>query len=248
MEQEPEDSTTEPRTRDRLLAAGIELMVETPVGTGVNHIKATEVSRRAGLSHGAFYHHWSSQEDFQIELLHHAIQLGRNPAEADQFRKRVEAADLTNPSEAIRTVMNEAFEEADLVAWRIWVALLARNDPQTDALLRDRYQEVVDAYTPAVAEAFGPLMLRIRPPMDLDRLSVLTDALWEGLALRRTVDADAIDGASATDRFGKEWSLYALGAAAMLVGCTEPIGGVETDLLDAIDRLGAALRERPHDS
>lgn len=237
------DTHDGPTTRERLLAAGVELMLDRPIGTGLQHVKATEVSRRAGLSHGAFYHHWSSQEEYQEELLEHVLDLGRHPHEAQSFIERVAHADTVGATEAVRASMNAGFAEADLVPWRLWVALVARNDPDIDRRIEDRYREISDAYAPAVVEVFARLGLRPRSPVDLDRLTILVDALWEGLALRHAVAPDLIDGRVAQDRNGDDWSLYALGVALMVVGAMEPESDSPTDLLDAIDRLAVRARE-----
>ncbi len=230
-------------TRDRLLAAGVELMLDRPVGTGLGHVKATEVSRRAGLSHGAFYHHWASQEDYRAELLEHIMDLGRHPQEASLFIERVTDVDTLEAAEAVRRSSNTGFSEAEVLPWRLWVALVARNDPEIDRRLEQRYREIADAYSPAVEEVFDRLGLVARSPFDLERLTTLVDALWEGLALRHTVAPDLIDSHAATDRKGDTWSLYALGVAVILLGAMEPAAGPHIDLLTAVDNLAISARE-----
>jgi AcrR family transcriptional regulator len=224
-------------TRGRLLSAGVELMLERPIGTGLSHVKATEVSRRAGLSHGAFYHHWPSQEDFQEELFEHILGLGRNADEVASFMARMAEVDQDEPAESIRRAMNSSFGEVDLIPWRLWVALVARNDPGIDERLGERYRSVSEAYIPNVEAVFDELGLRTRAPIDVERLVILVDALWEGLALRRTVAPDLVDGQSAEDEHGRTWTLYALGVAAMLLGALEPHGDFDGSLLDAIRRF-----------
>lgn len=233
----------DPRTtRDRLLAAGVDLMLDRPVGTGLGHVKATEVSRRAGLSHGAFYHHWASQEDYQAELLEHIMDLGRHPHEASSFIERVADVDTIEAAEAVRRSSNTSFSEAEVLPWRLWVALVARNDPEIDRKLEQRYRAIADAYGPAVEEVFDRLGLVARAPIDLERLTTLVDALWEGLALRHTVAPELIDSQAVVDREGDTWSLYALGVAVILLGAMEPATGPPVDLLAAIDHLAVSAR------
>src|SRR3954454_24055329 len=52
------------RTRARLLAAAKEIFEEH----GFLEARITDISERAGLSHGAFYHHFDSREQFSREL------------------------------------------------------------------------------------------------------------------------------------------------------------------------------------
>ena len=213
-------------------------MLEYPIGTGVSHVKATEVSKRAGLSHGAFYHHWASQDDFQDELLEHVLALGRSTDEVASFLHRMANVDPSHPAESLRRAMNSSFEEVDLVPWRLWLALLARNDPGVDLQLGKRYRDLVNAFEPGVASVFNDLGLGLRSPIDVRRLIVLVDALWEGLALRHTVAPDLVDGQGATDEHDRVWSLYALGVAIILLGTLSPDAPGMASLSDAIDRLG----------
>lgn len=225
-------------TRDRLLAAGVELMLDHPVGGGLNHVKATEVSRRAGLSHGAFYHHWRSQDDFQDELIEHVLDLGRSVQEVSSFVSRMARIDQDNPVESLRLAMNSSFAEAEAIPWRLWMALVARNDPSVDYRLAKRYRQVSAAYTPEVAAVFHDLGVGVRRPIDVERLVVLIDALWEGLALRNTVAPDLVDDQEAVDEDGGVWSLYALGVAAILLGALHTGSSEHSGLPEAIRAFG----------
>jgi hypothetical protein len=131
----------------------------------------------------------------------------------------------------------------DLIPWRLWVALVARNDPSIDERLRERYRSVAEAYISNVETVFDELGLRTRAPIDVERLVILVDALWEGLALRRTVAPDLVDGQSAEDEHARTWTLYALGVAAMLLGALEPDGERDGSLTQAIRRFVFSPRE-----
>lgn len=224
-------------TRTRLLDAGVELMLEQPTGTGFSHVRAIEVSRRAGLSHGAFYHHWASQDDFQAELLEHVLSMGRSPNELASFTERMTHVDPEDPAGSIRRAMNSSFEQANLVPWRLWVALVARNEPAIDEKLADRYRQVSEAFQPSVEAVLRDVGLRPRSPIDAKRLDVLVDSLWEGLSLRRTVAPELVDGLEASDERGETWSLYALGVTALLLGALEPIDDHDGTINETIERL-----------
>jgi AcrR family transcriptional regulator len=230
-------------TRGRLLAAGVELMLERPIGTGLSHVKATEVSKRAGLSHGAFYHHWPSQDDFQAELVEHVLDLGRSSNEVASFMTRMAEVDQGQPAESIRRAMNSSAGEMDFIPWRLWLALVARNDPNIDARLADRYHSVADAYVPNVEAVFDAFGLHTRPPIDVQRLVVLVDALWEGLALRRMIAPDLVDGQQTEDDSGNTWSLYALGVGAILLGALDTDDGSRESLTEAIEHFVFSRRE-----
>jgi AcrR family transcriptional regulator len=212
-------------------------MLEQPVGTGLDHIRATAVSERAGLSHGAFYHHWASQDDFRQELLALIIEQGRSPDEADRFRDRFSSADLTVPAESFRRAMNESFAEASSLEWRAWVSLLARNDPGIDEMLRNRYTDVMEAFRQAYQKSLEELDLELIPPIDLDQLNLLIDALWEGLAMRATIDPETVRSTGWVDDNGNIWSIYALGVAALYAGTLQRRGADQPSSLELLAGL-----------
>ncbi len=61
----PEDN---PRRR-RLVDLGVAAARARPTGNAFDHIRADDVARRVGLTIGAFYHYWDSQEDYRDDLV-----------------------------------------------------------------------------------------------------------------------------------------------------------------------------------
>ena len=70
-------------SRDRLLNAGVELLRERPTAARLDHIRATDVVERLGLTSGAFYNHWDSQDHYRRDLLEEAFNPARWPAAGD---------------------------------------------------------------------------------------------------------------------------------------------------------------------
>lgn len=58
------------RTRNRIYTAAIELMDRK----GFDHMTVAEISKRAGVSVGAFYHYFQSKNDILAEIFHQADQ------------------------------------------------------------------------------------------------------------------------------------------------------------------------------
>lgn len=57
-----------PRRR-RLVELGVAAARDRPTGNAFDHIRADDVARRVGLTIGAFYHYWDSQEDYRDDLV-----------------------------------------------------------------------------------------------------------------------------------------------------------------------------------
>jgi AcrR family transcriptional regulator len=65
---EPPPVTDNPRRR-RLVDLGVAAARARPTGNAFDHIRADDVARRLGLTIGAFYHYWESQDDYRDDLV-----------------------------------------------------------------------------------------------------------------------------------------------------------------------------------
>ena len=55
--------------RRALLEAGRDHLYENPLGEPLDHVRVTDIVSRMGLSIGAVYHYWESQDDYRDDLL-----------------------------------------------------------------------------------------------------------------------------------------------------------------------------------
>jgi len=55
----------EPSTKDRLIAAGMEMLL----ARGYNHLGIRDVLDETGIPKGSFYHHFESKEDFALQVI-----------------------------------------------------------------------------------------------------------------------------------------------------------------------------------
>jgi AcrR family transcriptional regulator len=65
---EPTSVEDNPRRR-RLVDLGVTAARQRPTGNAFDHIRADDVARRLGLTIGAFYHYWESQDDYRDDLI-----------------------------------------------------------------------------------------------------------------------------------------------------------------------------------
>ena len=56
-------------SRQALLDASIDLLLETGVTPGIDHIEISSMARRAGYTTGAAYRFWDNQHDFQRDVV-----------------------------------------------------------------------------------------------------------------------------------------------------------------------------------
>jgi AcrR family transcriptional regulator len=154
-------------------------------------LDARPVTSRAGLSTGAFYHHFAGPDEFAEALLEHALAKDPNPP----FREAVRAfeAAIADGEEFVPAMLAAA---ARMLAWQdqnatfaLQLLVWAKNhrDARMQARLARMYQLVEDqqnAYYEGILQAIGR---QTRPPYTLADVSRVFTALFEGLTMRRAV-------------------------------------------------------------
>jgi AcrR family transcriptional regulator len=141
-------------TRQRLLDAAVEILVED----GHLGLSAATVARRAGVSRGAFQHHFPDRQTLLIEALHHLSDL-----EQGVLRERLATVE---PGE------NGIFDSLDIVfdaycgtlfATMLELALASRREPELETAILEE-ERTIGLRTHDVADAiFGG-----RPDADPD--------------------------------------------------------------------------------
>lgn len=171
------------------------MVEEQPVNAGLDHIKVTEVARRANMTTGAIYHHWDSQDAYRAELM-------------DLLLAPITLQDselLGGVLELVIAGELSLAELAGLVAWDNLTQLVdneqfnvqvgfwsRRSDPEIARRLRASYRELADRRAVSIGLFLAAYGRRMRPPLTEDDLVTSLSALAEGLAIRRAVEPDAV--------------------------------------------------------
>ncbi len=71
-----------------LLEAGRDHLYEHPLGEPLDHVRVTDIVDRLGLSIGAVYHYWDSQDDYRDDLLELLLSPEQFPAVQPCGRRR----------------------------------------------------------------------------------------------------------------------------------------------------------------
>lgn len=193
-------------TRDRLLDAGWRTFDELPLERVFAGLTSAAVADRAGVTTGAFFHHFADVGEFVDALV---MTLRQEPSDftelTDELTDSLAHVDFI---EMLRSTMNEAWEvytgEEDIrrqlrVHMAMWAH--ARSD-----LCRPtgEYERVADVFVQQygvrqrdavngwrhLLERTGRTFIE---PFTLDRLAVAMTAMFEGLRIRAAVDPDHVD-------------------------------------------------------
>lgn len=189
---------TREESRAALLSAGIDVLVEKPT-SGIRHARATDVVSRLGLTSGAFYNIWPSQEEFQHDLLEEVFDPKHWPTVGGA---RSMARDMASGG----ATFDELIAAGAALAWsqvqeneqmlRLQFALWAGGDPTVASLIARQYQIVSHRWIEMFELVVSLYDLRPRTPNSLDKLSMGLTALVEGLYSRFVVEQVASEDAS----------------------------------------------------
>lgn len=232
--------------RRALLDAGRALLDERPAAWPLDHIRLTEVAERAGVSVGALYHYWESQDAYRDDLLDDLFSPDRyppSPLPARLADVAGEVDDAEGPvredlplAELVRSGADSEFAALrDNPELRRLMSMWAAGAAEIDLRIAGQYRAVGERWATFYAEAVAAYGLELRPPFTPTLMATLVTALGEGLAVRATVDPDAVPD-DLGDEADRPWGLLACAILALLPGLTRPVGDVG-DLWDLADRL-----------
>lgn len=178
----PKDSVLQRDTRDRILVAGAELVIEK----GFNGVGLTEILQRAGVPKGSFYHYFPSKEDFGVALIEKA---------RDEYldslrhilgdRKRTSVQRLRAVFEDSRAECVKSGPSVECVVPKLALETANLSEP-VHAAVRCVYQQWSALLAQVIRE--GQSKGEIDVHHDPDRLANVLVMLWEGASIRMQVD------------------------------------------------------------
>lgn len=242
--------------RRLLLDAGRELVHEQPAGWPLGHIRLTEVAQRAGVTAGALYHYWDTQEDYRDDLLDDLLSPDRfpPPATVSELLSAIEE-ERAPIEELVRLGADAEFraleESPDL---RVLMAMWAANDPAVNRRIAVQYGASGDRWAGLYEATCRYYGLEIRPPFTVEMVATILAALTDGLVVRASVDPDAVPRTLPQVVESGEtlpWGLLGCALLAFLSTLSRPVGSDE-DLWGLVDRLRSSAsgqhdRLSPHE-
>ncbi len=187
--------STKDQTRQRLLATGRDLIIEQGLRDTID-IKLTEVLARAGMTTGAAYNIWSSQDDYRRSL---ALHIAETMEWADE-RLVGQAIDGLSPDVALDdwiTLACDFYFSAFVSRWDYYILLQfwGVKDPGDDlvAAVNRGYDVVHQRFRTLFQKALDVHRLEMIEPHTLDDLCVMATATCEGLALRHRFQGQRLD-------------------------------------------------------
>jgi AcrR family transcriptional regulator len=220
--------SAEQRRRD-YLDIGATIVAEfdaTSDGAAVDalaNVRVAEVAERAGVTKGALYHVWPTQEAYRKDLFERLLEHSRQAGIRD-LGELLSDEDLTrDPRRALHEHAEYVFRalKDDPAFFARFSFFLYASDPEVNELLTRGDDAVIAEFTPLI-EAYLELQgRRIRPPFTVEMLLISMNALFHGLCLRYRTSPDLVDKPALDEPNGP--NMYAFGIEALAQHFSEPV-------------------------
>ena len=167
---------------------------ETPHPGLLDLIRLNDVASRAGVSTGALYHYWGSQEQYREELLEELLSARRyEVGEVVEHGFHRAVADGIPIVDLIRELSQYNLEQfIGNEDFRVQMAFWMTDDPSCRKRIANQYAEVAASWTSIYRASLDAYGLVLRPPFTFEWLTTLLTALLEGLVIRQRVDPSAV--------------------------------------------------------
>jgi len=218
---------TKDERKDDYLDIGAALVAESSLGgadagLALAHVKIADVAERAGVTKGALYHIWDSQEAYWRDLLQHLMDGNRlfGASQVEDIADRLAAASITRPT--LREYANALFDSMSQdPAFFARISLFSYlHDEAVRANLDAEFVATLDSIAPALESALGDMHRRMRDGSTITDFAVAVAALLEGLCLQYRISPERTPDVPL--RGDARWTLFAASAEALLYAYTEP--------------------------
>ena len=192
-------------------------------GLALAHVRLADVAERAGVTKGALYHVWSSQEAYWAELLEHLMAENRLRGVQHVLSLTDLLVESSEETPTLREYANAIFEFfRDDSSYFTRISLYAYlGDERVRRALDQELRSSLEGAAEFVTVGLESLGRRIRPGYHVTDLCVAVFALLDGLCLEYRVDPTRVPD---MDIDGTRWTMFALGAHALVVAYTFEVG------------------------
>lgn len=187
-------------------------------------VKVADVAERAGVTKGAVYHIWPSQEAYRHDLLARLLEQNRQRGVREMLQllenHEVVGDDLSAILRVYADFVFDAMKDDPSFYARFCFFVYASN-PRVAELLASGDDGIVDDFGPYLELYLQMIGRRLREPFTVRMLLLSINALFQGLCLRYRTSPELVERPRTGERSGS--SLYADGIEALVRHFSEAV-------------------------
>lgn len=186
------------------------------------NVKVADVADRAGVTKGAVYHVWPSQEAYRKDLLERLLEHNRQTG-IREMREVLEDRELLrgDPRSILLRYADEVFDalKDDPAFFARFSFFVYAANPEVAELLASGDDGVIEDFGPYVEQYLTLVGRRIREPFTTELLLISINSLFQGLCLRYRTSPELIEHPVGPDGAG----MYAHGLESLVLHFSEPL-------------------------
>lgn len=190
------------------------------------NVKVADVADRAGVTKGAVYHVWPSQEAYRKDLLARLLEHNRQSGvrEMSDLLRDVELVDGDPRTILLRHAdyVFDALKDDPAFFARFSFFIYAAN-PEVSELLARGDDGIIEDFGPYVELYLRLIGRRMREPFKVALLLTSINALFMGLCLRFRTSPELVEPTVPDPDDDRLHSMYAFGLEALLLHFSEPV-------------------------
>ena len=215
-------------TRQLLLDVGLRCLYERGVTIGVTHVKLGDVAMSAGLTTGAAYRCWDSQEAFHHDLAVAAMRWRDRHAIAATVEG---IKDLVDQRASWREVVRvgaaanlDSFQRDRSFVTSIALRVCAHFDDALERASKERLGSALEQFAALYDGLLTVYGRRMRPPFTLEHFTTMIAALSDGFVVQTLsgIEHPVVEIDHGDQTIGRDWTLMAAAVEAFVDAFTEP--------------------------
>ncbi len=201
-------------------------------GLALSHVKLADVADQCGVTKGALYHLWDSQEEYWADLLSYLVQTNTLFGVTELTSALAEMFQEDRPEPTLREFANVVFDS--LSTSQSFVHSVGLSSYLADQEVHDsfvsEFEGTIALMAPILETLISETNRRLVEPHSVLELVVALAALLQGLCLQRRLGEES--GADLATQGEGRLTLFAAGAEALILSYTEPQDPTANKIVD----------------
>ncbi|MEI2697366.1 MAG: TetR/AcrR family transcriptional regulator [Microthrixaceae bacterium] len=186
------------------------------------NVKVADIADRAGVTKGAIYHVWPSQEEYRKDLLRRLLEQS-SQAGVRELHEMLADEDLLagDPREIMNRYADFVFDalKDDPAFFARFSFYVYAANPEVAELLAAGDDTLVKEFSPLIELYLQLEGRRIRPPFSTEMLLIAVNSLFQGLCLRYRTSPEMVDRGVGPEAM----RMYAHGLQSIVLHFSEPL-------------------------